>query len=278
MDDLTDIQEWYNNSWDGEETRLVRHQLEADISWMYLDRYLPPSGKILEVGFGTGHYTFGLAKQGYEITAVDLAEDFVARCSAKATELGMSDRITFLAGDARTLDDISRNQYDAVLLMGPLYHLVLENDRAAALQAAYSCLNVGGVILSALISRYGILGTLLKDHPSWIQNQAEVWSLMKHGHRPPEAPREGFRGYFVRLDEVARMHEAVGFESLKIAGLEPAISADDESFNELKGKERDLWLELLFDLSAEESVVAASRHILYVGRKGEAEKGDPGSV
>ena len=71
MDDLTDIREFYNAAWDAEANRLERHQLEADITWRYLNLYLPPRGRLLEIGFGTGFYTFSLAKRGYQITAID---------------------------------------------------------------------------------------------------------------------------------------------------------------------------------------------------------------
>lgn len=118
-----------------------------------------------------------------------------------------------------------------------------------------------------MISRYGILGALIRKTPSWIENQAEVQSVIAHGHRPLDAPKGGFRGYFVRHEEIAPMHEDAGFLTLKIAGVEPAISADDESYNALEGKQRELWLDLLFEISAEPSIVASSRHILYVGRK-----------
>ena len=74
MDDLSDIREMYNTGWDAEANRLERHQLEADITWRYLKLYLPPHGRLLEVGFGTGFYTFPLARRGYRITAVDLFE------------------------------------------------------------------------------------------------------------------------------------------------------------------------------------------------------------
>ena len=267
MDDLTDIREFYNAGWDTEANRLKRRQLEADITWRYLNLYLPPHGRLLEVGFGTGSYTFPLARRGYQITAVDLADEYVTRCKASAEERDLSDQIDFRTGDARKLDGIPRGKFEAVLLMGPLYHLLLETDRTAALRSAYDCLKPGGVIFSALISRFGNFGNLIKKNPSWIENQDEVWSLVRHGHRPADAPRGGFRGYFVQLDEIAPMHESVGFRTLKIAGIEPAISADDESYNTLEGKQRDLWLDLLFEISAEQSIVASSRHILYVGQR-----------
>jgi hypothetical protein len=54
---------------------------------------------------------------------------------------------------------------------------------------------------------------------------------------------------------------------LVIAGAEPVIAADDESYNKLQGKQRQLWLDLLYELSVEKSIIGASRHLLYIGRK-----------
>ena len=267
MDDLTDIRDLYNAAWDVEETRLERHQLEADITWRYLDRHLTPSGRLLEIGSGTGAYTFPLARRGYRITAMDLAEELVTRCRAKADELGLGDRVDFRVGDARDVRDVPGGAFDAVLLMGPLYHLVREADRTAALRSAYRCLKPGGMIFSALISRFGVLATLLKRNPSWIEDRTWVRSVMENGHRPDDAPRGGFRGYFVHPEEISPMHEAVGFRTLQIAGVEPVIAAHDEHYNTLTGRQRELWLDLLFEVSGEPSMVASSIHLLYIGRR-----------
>jgi hypothetical protein len=59
----------------------------------------------------------------------------------------------------------------------------------------------------------------------------------------------------------------VGFENLDLVGVEPAISADDESFNRLEGRQRERWLDLMEKVCGEASILAASRHLLYVGKK-----------
>jgi hypothetical protein len=151
--------------------------------------------------------------------------------------------------------------------MGPLYHLVVKADRELALKAAFDRLRAGGLIFSAFISRFGIMGDLIKNVPNWIEGQAEVRSLIEQGKRPDDHPRGGFRGYFAQASEIAPLHEALGFETLVVAGIEPAISADDESYNKLQEKQRQLWLDLLYELSVEESIIGASRHLLYIGRK-----------
>jgi hypothetical protein len=151
--------------------------------------------------------------------------------------------------------------------MGPLYHLIAEADRRRALQEAFDRLRGGGVLFSSLISRFGIMGDLVRDFPTWIEDQTEVSSLLERGRRPNEYPRGGFRGYFARVAEIAPLHEALGFETLTVAGVEPAISADDESYNRLEGTQRQQWLDLFHKISTEETIIGASRHLLYVGRK-----------
>jgi hypothetical protein len=74
-------------------------------------------------------------------------------------------------------------------------------------------------------------------------------------------------GYFARPSEIAPLHEGLGLQTIALAGIEPGISADDESYNRLQGKQRRLWLDLFFQISAEELTIGASRHLLYVGRK-----------
>jgi len=172
-----------------------------------------------------------------------------------------------VVADARDLGEVTEREFEAVLLMGPLYHLVVEADRKMALREAFDRLKEGGVIFSSFISRFGVIGDLLKNLPDWIEKQAEVRWLLDKGRRPDDQPRGGFRGYFARVSEIVPLHEALGFETMVVAGIEPAISADDESYNKLEGKKRQLWLDLLYDVSTEGTSIGASRHLLYVGTK-----------
>ena len=151
--------------------------------------------------------------------------------------------------------------------MGPLYHLVLEDDRRTAVREAFGRLRKDGVIISSFISRYGILGDVLRHFPEWIERQREVRSVVDIGRDPDGLPKEGFRGYFAKVCEIAPLHEEAGFETLTVAGVEPGISADDESYNRLQDRQRKLWLDLFFEASTERSIVGASRHLLYIGRK-----------
>ena len=267
IDDISDIKAFYQRQTENEHTRLERHQLEFDLTWRYLMRHLPASGKILEIGAATGRYTLELARLGYDITAVDLTATLLDLCRERVYAAGLQDRVRYVVADARDLGEIQAQDYDAVLLMGPLYHLVVEADRQLALRQALDKLNPGGVIFSAFISRFGILGDLLQNVPDWIEDQPEVHCLIEKGRDPNDYPHGGFRGYFARAAELAPLHEALGVETIAVAGVEPGISADDASYNRLEGRQRELWLDLFDAVSTEGSTLGASRHLLYVGRK-----------
>ncbi len=269
IDDVSDIAASYNSDPERERSRLERHQLEHDLTRRYLNQYLPARGCILEIGAATGRYTLELAKRGYAVTAVDLSAGLLEECRKSIAEAGLERQVQFILADARDLSQVTDKEFDVVLLMGPLYHLVVETDRKIALKEAFDRLHKGGILFSSFINRFGILGDLLKNLPSWIEERAEVRSVLEKGKDPEDYPRGGFRGYFAEVSEIAPLHEAIGFETLAVAGVEPAISADDESYNKLQGEQRQLWLDLLYEISAEKSIIGASRHLLYVGRKRE---------
>ena len=271
MDDIADIREMYNANWEKEDDRLLRHQLERDITWRYLEKYLPPPGmKVLEIGAATGRYTMELARRGYSVLAVDIASDLVARAKTRIDDLGLGSRVEFRVGDIRTCSDIPESSFDAALVMGPLYHLVLQEDRELVLERVFKFLKPGGVVFSAWISRFGIFGDNLKKMPGLIFKKEAVESILECGcDLDLFHPKSNFRGYFATADEIAPIHEKTGFGTLALAGTEPAISADDASYNCLEGERRQLWLDLLFKLSAEPSMIASSRHMLYVGKKPE---------
>ena len=267
-DDISDIASFYDMGVAEEDARLEAHQLEHDLTWRFITRYLPPAGSILEIGAGTGRYTLALCRLGYSVTAVDLSAALLERCRRRLAAEQLQNRAQLIVADARDLRAVPSTGFDAVLLMGPLYHLVLEADRVQAVRQATERLRSSGLLFSIFLSRLGILGDLMRRMPEWIERREEVRWLLERGRRPDDQPRDGFRGYFARVSEIKPLHEALGIETLALAGVEPAISAEDESYNRLQGTRRDLWLDLLMEVSSDETTVGASRHLLYVGRKG----------
>jgi len=115
----------------------------------YVEKYLSPGNKIMDIGPGAGEYSLYFAKQGYLVTAVELVDDNVAAFRAKITpDLDIDLR----QGNACDLSAFSDNSFDVVLLMGPLYHISDPADRQKCIDEARRVCKPGGVIFFAYIS------------------------------------------------------------------------------------------------------------------------------
>lgn len=120
----------------------------------YIDKFLRPGSRVLEVGAGTGRYSHALARQGYAVDAVELVEHNIEifRRNTQPDE-----RISVTQGNAMDLSGIMNDQYDITLLLGPLYHLYSTEDKRQALSEAVRVTKKGGVIFAAYVISDGCL-------------------------------------------------------------------------------------------------------------------------
>jgi cyclopropane fatty-acyl-phospholipid synthase-like methyltransferase len=144
-DEAQEILAHYEKMVAAEASRLTMRQLERDLTRRYLEAYLPPAGHILEIGAATGGYTIWLAERGYQVAAVDLSPSLLEHCKERVAEAGWSQRVHCYRADARDLSAVPGEGFDAVLLMGPLYHLTQRENRAQAVREAVARLRPGGV-------------------------------------------------------------------------------------------------------------------------------------
>ena len=110
------LRSFYNNI--DEDSRLNRSrqgQLEYLTTRNYIHRYARAGAKILEIGAGTGRYSIALAKEGYNVTAVELVESNLEVLKRNSTGI---ENIVYYKGDALNLDRFEDNQFDITLLFG----------------------------------------------------------------------------------------------------------------------------------------------------------------
>lgn len=133
----------------GERDRLLRNargRLEFARMQDLLRRLLPGEGlDVLDVGGATGIHAKWLAEDGHRVTLVDPVESHVAVAAALPG-------VTAVVGDARELPCADAS-FDAVLLMGPLYHLTDRTERVRAVAEARRCARPGGLVAAVTINR-----------------------------------------------------------------------------------------------------------------------------
>ena len=145
--DITQMLSDYYSSYDEDNRLRTRHGLVEFLTTMrYIEKYLKPGMRVLEIGAGTGRYSHALAQKGYQVNAIELLEHNIQQFQ-KNTLPG--EMITITQGNAIDLHMLEGNTYDITLLLGPMYHLFTRGDQLRALSEAIRVTKPGGVIFAA---------------------------------------------------------------------------------------------------------------------------------
>ncbi|MCH5287327.1 MAG: methyltransferase domain-containing protein [Christensenellaceae bacterium] len=146
MDNFDALRRYYEGY--EEDRRLDRPhgKVEFLTTMRYLERYLLPGARILDIGAGTGRYSHALARRGYQVDAVELIQHNidVFQCHTQPGE-----NVTVVQGNALDLSAFPDDTYDVTLLMGPLYHLAEEQERLLALSEAVRVTRPSGKVFAA---------------------------------------------------------------------------------------------------------------------------------
>lgn len=146
METLKELSQYYENY--DENSRLdSRHGMVEYLTTIrYVDKYLRPGMRILEVGAGTGRYSHKFAQQGYQVDAVELLEHNIDKFRENTLP---GENVRIIQGNAKDLSSFNDDTYDITLLLGPMYHLFTEEDKLQALSEAIRVTKKGGVIFVA---------------------------------------------------------------------------------------------------------------------------------
>jgi SAM-dependent methyltransferase len=215
-------------------------------------------------------YALPLAREGYSVHLIDAVPLHVEQAKEASALQQDSPLASAQVGDARRLvwDD---NSVDALLLLGPLYHLTSRDDRLRALNEAYRVVRQGGVVVAAAISRFastydGLLRDFLED--SSFQDIVER-DVREGQHRNPTGRSEWFtRAYLHRPEELRIEATEAGLSVEALVGIEgPAwILPDLDSWLE-DPKRCSALLEAIRRVETESSLLGATAHMLVVGRR-----------
>ncbi|MBR6029893.1 MAG: class I SAM-dependent methyltransferase [Clostridia bacterium] len=243
-----------------------RHPFEKYITTRMMERYLRPESAILDVGGGPGHYSVYFAGQGHRVTLLDLSGENVRFARKKARQYGV--KITALQGNALDLTAFPDASFDAVFLMGPLYHLMREESRLQALREAARVLKPGGCLFSSFILMFGGVIYGLRELPETI-----LW--------PDEQP----------LYDVAAKGESLAFDAFTSAWMttvrdakallaavpllrtetvfaqEGILAPYREVLERCPKKTRQAWYDYALRFCEKEDYLTHAEHLMIISRK-----------
>lgn len=269
--DLEQVVAFYGRGLERERLASGSGALEFARTQALLERYLPPApATIADVGGGPGRYAIWLTERGYRVHLVDPVPLHIEQARVTAGALPGVALASAEVGDARDLRLVDAST-DAVLLLGPLYHLTERADRVRALVEARRVCRPGGVIIAAAISRFastldGLRQGYLLD-PKFAAVAAADRGDGRH-QNPTGDPAYFTTAYFHHPDELAEECQAAGLaHKLTVAVEGPGWFLPDLDVWLADEHRRTVLLDSLSALEVEPTLLGMSAHLLAIARR-----------
>ena len=149
----------------------------------------------------------------------DLVELHLEQLSADAAVRGF--KVDSRIADARDLD-LADASVDAVLLLGPIYHLPTREDRVRALAEAARVVRPGGPVFAVAISRWAarLHGEVAERLGEEFESMHEAVELVERTGRLMPLFEGSFSAYTHRPDELRDEILAAGLDLVDLVGVE----------------------------------------------------------
>jgi ubiquinone/menaquinone biosynthesis C-methylase UbiE len=247
-------------------------RLEAERTRDLLARFLPPPpAVVLDIGGAEGAYALGLASQGYLVHLIDPLPSHVEAARLASAAQPSSPLASAEIGDARALP-ASEGTADAVLMLGPLYHLVEASDRSQALAEAHRVLRPGGALLAAGISRFASTWEGLRTRVITQRVfEAIVLGDLRDGvHRNPDVeghPEWFTLAFFHTPDGLRDEVRSAGFPDADVYAVEGLGAGADLNAALDDPTKRATVLEAIARVEREPSLLGASPHLMAIATR-----------
>ena len=262
---MTELELYYNKF--NEEKRLnSRHgQVEFVTSMKYIHKYLDQMEadkpraeiKLLDVGAGTGRYSVPLSEEGYDVTAVELVKHNLGRLKAKKSA------VKAYQGNAMKLSRFADSSFDAVLLFGPMYHLLEKDEQRKALEEAKRVVREGGFIFVAYImNEFSVITYAFKERH--IKEAMETGMLDESFHCTKTA---NDLYHMVRIEDLDELNDMVGLKRIQLIAADGAANYLRPYLNALDEEEFGYFIDYHLATCERADLMGASGHLVDILQK-----------
>ena len=261
MDTFEVLTQFYSN-YDEEGRLLSKHgQVEYLTTMRYIEEYLKPGMKVLEIGAGTGRYSHTLARMGYKVEAVELIQHNIDILESLTQP---EEDITVRQGNAMDLSFFEDDSFDMTLLLGPMYHLYTVEDQKKALAEAIRVTKKGGIIMAAYcgndacVVQYGFRNGELLEPQSDQMLKRETFML---------SIGSTLLFQLYRIENIDALMENFNTERLHFVGTDMATKYMQKEIDEMEDAFFRLYLDYHFTICERKDMVGVSHHFLDIFRK-----------
>ena len=253
---LSNIEKHYNKH--PEDLRLQRRHgmVEFETTMHHLHRFLKSGQQILDIGAGTGRYTSALMTEGFQVKAVELVKRNIEVFLKREPEADV------VQGDARNMSFIPTATADVTLLLGPLYHLIGDEEKLKALNEAKRITKPNGLIFVAyLMNEYSIL--------SYCFDEERIGDFLARGVVDKDfhiQANEDELYDYVRIEDINRLNEKAGLQRVTIFSPDGAADYMRTRLNQMSEETFAHFIEFQKCISERPDLIGAGSHVVDVVR------------
>lgn len=252
----------FYGSYDEEGRLLSKHgSVEYLTTMRYIEKYLRPGTRILEIGAATGRYSHALAQRGYQMEAVELIPHNIEIFKEKTAP---GENVTIRQGNAKNLEFFADDTFDITLLLGPMYHLFTKEEQTQALAEAIRVTKPGGIIFAAYCGNEATMIQYCFGR-GMIREKRYRDLIDPVTFKAASDPAELFELY--RREDIDALMAEFHVERLHYVGTDLATNYMRATIDEMEDELFDLYLQYHFAICERDDLVGASHHILDVFRK-----------
>ncbi len=244
---------------DGRLDRSRHGQMEYFTTMHYIHRFARSGARVLELGAGTGRYSIALAKEGMDVTAVELVESNLA--ILKEHGRGLLNLHAY-QGDATDLHAFPEDAFGMTLVLGPMYHLYEPEDVRRAIDEAIRVTKPGGVLFFAFLSAYAILYNNYFQG-NWTFGQQENFT---EDGKVRHFKEQLFTGYDVT--EFEQLFSDKPVEYITTVGTNGILESIEERKDfELSDADFEAFANWYLMFAEKRELLGTTCHLLYICRK-----------
>ncbi len=276
-DPVSAVRDYYEQSALRESQRLSRPDdglVEQELHARALVEFLPaPPARVLDLGGGPGVWTRWLAERGYQVVLADLSDALLDIARSQLAGLPTEHRAnveSIVLADARDLGAFENGSFDALLCLGPFYHLTEEADRIRAADEAHRVLRRGGLLVSAVMPRYKPLLATVLERGSAAFDDGAADRILTEGRYDDERAGRFTGGYLMRPEDIIPFFAAHGFSCRQLMASQGFLGWAQADVARLAERDRPAYQRLLnvaYETAADPSILGMAGHLLFIGER-----------
>ncbi|MDF2881390.1 MAG: Methyltransferase type 11 [Clostridiaceae bacterium] len=265
---MSNVANYYENT--NEDIRLNTtnsRKVEFTVTTKILDQYIKPRHKILELGAGTGVYSFYYAEKGNQVLATDITPKHIEIINEKLKATKNKINLTAETADAVDLSKYESESFDVVTCLGPLYHVTEEKLREKCIQEALRVLKKDGILAIAYINKYYVLHHVMLRDKSFLSHKF-IDKILNTG-TIKEGEKECFwtDAFFTTPEEMESFIQQFDVQIVDHAGTDGLNPFLRDYIDGMNDDEYAEWIYYTLKSCREKSILGMSNHGLLVCKK-----------